>query len=116
MGLITLGSVSSRTFIDAGRAFERIWLGVTAHGASLQPMTGFVFLQLRAMLGAYDGLSASQLDLLERLRRDLRAIFSLDSSDVGAILFRIGYGPSPSGRTIRRDISEVFDPTFRETE
>ena len=110
LGLITVPSLSPAGFVNAGRGFERLWLAVTSGAASLQPMTGFVFLQLRAALGVYDGLSPAQLDLLERLRTDLRAVFSLEASDLPVILFRIGYGPAPSGRTLRRSPEDVLIP------
>jgi nitroreductase len=108
LGLLTVPALAPTAFVKAGRAFERLWLAITSQGASLQPMTGFVFLQLRALLGVYDGLSPSQLALLERLRRDLGAIFSIEPGDIPAMLFRTGYGPPPSGRTVRRRAAEVF--------
>ena len=108
-GLITVSKISSETFLQAGRAFERLWLKATLQGLALQPMTGFVFLQLRSALGEYEGLTPAQLHLLENLRRQLAAIFTLPNSAIPAMLFRVGVGPAPSGRTIRRPVSAVSD-------
>jgi nitroreductase len=108
VGLISVSKISSQAFLEAGRAFERLWLNATLQGLALQPMTGFVFLQLRCALGEYRGLTPVELDLLESLRRQLAAIFPLENGNVPAMLFRLGFGSSPSGRTIRRPVSELF--------
>jgi nitroreductase len=106
--LISVSKISADDFLEAGRVFERLWLNATLQGLSLQPMTGFVFLQLRSALAEYEGLTPAQLDLLESLRRELAALFTSANGGVPAMLFRLGVAPSPSDRTIRRPLSEVL--------
>ena len=71
-------------------------------------MTGFVFLQLRSRLSAFEGLTVDQLDLLERVRSDVCALFGIENGQIPAMVFRIGNALPPSGRTLRRVPSDVM--------
>ena len=103
IGLITVPRISSETFLAAGRAFQRVWLTATAQKLSLQPMTGFVLLQLRLILGEIAGLNEKEIRLLTSTRQPLSELFHLES-EVPAIMFRLGVGAPPSGRTVRKEI------------
>ncbi|HWP60806.1 MAG TPA: hypothetical protein VNL14_23125 [Candidatus Acidoferrales bacterium] len=106
VGLITVSEPSSPFFIQAGRAFERVWLKATLEKLAFQPMTGFVLLQLRSYLREYEGFNAGQVKLLSSIRDQLSAICGT-AGKIPAIMFRIGKAPPPSGRTLRRDVSAV---------
>lgn len=101
IGLIAVPRISSETFLAAGRAFQRLWLTATAQRLSLQPMTGFVLLQLRLILSELAGLNEKEIKLLESTRQQLSELFHLESQ-VPAIMFRLGIAAPPSGRTVRR--------------
>ncbi len=101
-GLVTASEASPTGFMEAGRAFQRIWLQATREGLALQPMTAIIFLQLKSRLGDYSGLSAAQISTVDFLRTELQHFFSLPDSTVPAMLLRLGYGAAPSARTIRR--------------
>ena len=101
-GLITAPDTSPTSFLEAGRAFQRVWLQATQDNLALQPMTAIIFLQLRSRLADYSGLSEDQITLVDELRDDLQRFFAVPSHSVPAMLFRIGFAPAPSGRTIRR--------------
>jgi nitroreductase len=108
IGLVTVKEISTQAFVDGGRAFERLWLNATFQGLSFQPMTGFLFLQLRGILGDHEGLTQEQLELLASLREQLGLIFELGRSQVPAMMFRIGRSSSPTARTVRRSVAELF--------
>jgi hypothetical protein len=101
-GLITAPDTSPRSFLEAGRAFQRLWLQATKDDLALQPMTAIIFFQLRSRLADYSGLSEDQITLVDELRHDLERFFVGPPHSVPAMLFRIGFAPAPSGRTIRR--------------
>ncbi len=103
IGLITVPQISPENFLAAGRAFQRVWLTATAQRLSLQPMTGFVLLQLRLMLGELEGLSKKEVILLDSTRHRLSELFRLEN-EVPAIMFRLGIGAPPSARTVRKEI------------
>lgn len=103
-GLIMAPDTSRSSFLDCGRAFQRIWLQATKENLSVQPMTAIIFFQLRSRLGEYDGLLHNQITSVNEFRRDLDSFFTLSKDGVPAMLFRVGLGTLPSARTIRRII------------
>jgi hypothetical protein len=104
-GLITAPDTSPRSFLEAGRAFQRLWLQATKENLALQPMTAIIFFQLRARLADYSGLTNDQITIVDGLCDDLKKFFAFPENRVSAMLFRIGFAAAPSRRTIRR-------PTF----
>jgi len=107
VGLITVSEISPQSFILAGRAFERVWLNATAHRLSFQPMTGFILLQLRLILDECKSLTENEIKLLTSTRRELSQLFQLNSQ-IPALMFRLGISNPPTGRTVRRRISDVL--------
>jgi hypothetical protein len=102
-GLITAPNTSVRSFLEAGRAFQRLWLQATQDNLALQPMTAIIFLHLRSRLADYSGLGKGQITLVDGLCDDLKKFFILPENSVPAMLFRVGFAGTPSARTIRRD-------------
>jgi hypothetical protein len=113
-GLITAPDTSPHAFMQAGRAFQRVWLQASKENLALQPMTAVIFFQLRSRLADCKGLSQDQIQITDGLRRDLELFFALTQNCVPAMLFRIGFGAAPSGRTIRRRASEMLKRSIRE--
>ena len=101
-GLITVPDTSPLSFVEAGRAFQRVWLQATKNNLALQPMTAVIFLQLKSRLGDYEGLIDDQINIVDGLRRDLQDFYALASDVVPVMLFRIGFAAPPSDRTRRR--------------
>ncbi len=111
-GLLTAPDMSPQTFVQVGRAFQRIWLHATDQCLALQPMTAIIFLQLRFRLDEYQGLTERQFQTVGALSRELASFFSLSRDRVPAMLFRLGFGSPPSARTIRR-IPHIANATER---
>jgi len=105
-GLLTAPDTSPASFVHIGQAFQRLWLEATHAGLALQPMTAVVFLQLKDVLGEHDGLNAEQIPVVKSLRADLARIYRIQSGNIPAMHFRIGYAPAPSAKTVRRSIPE----------
>jgi nitroreductase len=105
-GLITAPDLSPSSFVTAGRAFQRLWLQATKKNLSMQPMTAIIFMQLKSRLADYEGLTNNQIAEIGKLREELDGFFVLKDA-VPAMLFRLGIAARPSGRTIRRLITQV---------
>jgi hypothetical protein len=101
-GLITAPDISPSSFLEVGRSFQRVWLNTTKENLAFQPMTALIFLQLRSRLGDYQGITAEQRTVIDGLRDDLDKFLGISKGRVPAMLFRLGYGAVPSGKTIRR--------------
>jgi hypothetical protein len=100
--LITAPDISPFSFLEVGHSFQRVWLNATKENLAFQPMTALIFLQLRSRLGDYNGMTTEQRIVIDGLRRDLDEFLGISKGRVPAMLFRLGYGAPPSGKTLRR--------------
>jgi len=107
-GLLIGRDPSPRGFLDAGRAFQRVWLGATQAGLAFQPMTAAIFLQLRLRFGDLDGWTPAQIEVLKRLESRFNEFFGLSAEQIPVMLFRVGFAAAPSMRTVRRPSFEIF--------
>lgn len=105
-GLIIAPDVAPSSFLEVGRSFQRVWLNATKENLAFQPMTALIFLQLRSRLGDYQGITREQRTVIDGLRRDLDDFLGISKGGVPAMLFRLGYGSPPSGKTLRRLIRD----------
>ncbi|HNP26778.1 MAG TPA: hypothetical protein PKM20_08560 [Nitrosomonas sp.] len=102
LGLLAVESIDTQSVLNAGRAFQRLWLAVTSQDRVLQPMPASA---LYALDGACDeGIPGS---LQNELAENWKAI--LASGMTPLMLFRIGKAqPSPIN-TGRHDLSQYLD-------
>lgn len=101
-GLITAPDISPSSFLEVGHSFQRVWLSATKEKLAFQPMTAVIFLQLKSRLGDYQGITTEQRTVIDGLRRDLDEFLGISRGRIPAMLFRLGYGAPPSGKTLRR--------------
>lgn len=95
-------------YIDAGRALQRFWLTMTNLGLFMQPeMTPLIFSKYvrenRMDFTAKTGLQAFARKL-ERQTAELVFTDALHPVYMG----RMGYGPAPRARSVRREMNELL--------
>ncbi len=109
VGLVKCRDHEPRSFLEGGRALQRIWLAATRAGLDFQPMTAITLFWLRWQLGAQSEFPAHQQHMLEAIWPAYESLLG-DAQDPGqghVMLFRIGYGRRITCRTLRRPI-ETF--------
>ena len=89
-------------FINAGRAFQRVWLEASRLGLALQPVTGVIFLAQRLEKMPDSLLSEENTELVRQAAQKIAFIFGLRGNQVAAMTFRIGRADSPSARSKRQ--------------
>ena len=94
-GAIIINDLSKSSLINAGRAFQRIWLTVTKLGLSLQPATGIVLLRAAIKSGSRDEFSLTQQNLIEESYLEFENVFEVRDGSI-AVMFRVGDGGEPS--------------------
>jgi molybdopterin/thiamine biosynthesis adenylyltransferase len=105
--MVTSEDRSDRSLIEAGMLCERLWLILSKHGLSVQPLGAFpVFNDLaldeRAML------ADSHRQRILRVREEVFESFHCCGSEVPVLLFRAGYAAKQSPRNLfRRTMIEV---------
>ncbi|MEK7086169.1 MAG: hypothetical protein AAB951_00095, partial [Patescibacteria group bacterium] len=100
-GAIVLANDTDSDFISAGRAFERVWLTATALGMSVQPVTAIPYLAQRVSAGEASVFSQTHQEMIRRANSALSEAFGLQGGEHIAMLFRIGYGDTPSATSTK---------------
>jgi len=109
IGVLSVPAPATENYLTAGRAFERIWLAATAEGLALQPLGSLpIFLAQWEQL-AGQNLSPADQRLAQRIPRRLETIVPRLAGRTLLMLFRVGYAPSPSARSLRRPLTAVLD-------
>ncbi len=106
VGLIRCRDSSPQSFLDGGRALQRVWLAATRAGLDFQPMTAITLFRLRWQLGAQAAFPHHQRKRLENIWPVYDGLLGNDRRpDQGHVmLFRIGYGRRATCRTLRRPL------------
>ena len=108
MALLTVDGQQPEDFVRGGEVLERIWLTATLRNVAVQPITGVTFLLLRLSMAGGEGLGPAHRRLLADVEREFLEIFPGAAGRKPAMLFRLGLGPPPSGRTLRLPLEQVL--------
>lgn len=112
IGLLSIEGIKPEEFVRAGEVLERIWLTVTHHGFSFQPITGITCLILRRRLAQGNGLSTPHQNMLATIEKRLVKLFPALQQKTPIMLFRLGRASAPvSRRSPRRPVSAVLEIT-----
>lgn len=106
IGIITAEG-SDKSFINAGRIMQRVWLTSTKLGLNFQPVTGIIFLKQRVDEGDGQELfSPENLKIINEAYEKIKSVFEINKG-IAAMLFRIGDGGEPSARSSKKP-PEIF--------
>ncbi|MDH5493544.1 MAG: Rv1355c family protein, partial [Myxococcales bacterium] len=108
VGLLTVEGLSPRSFVEAGRMLQRIWLKAGALGLAFQPMTPITYLFYRLEHADGEGLSAKDRAALTALRGRYRALFDVPAGHAEPMLFRLSRAEPPTARSIRRHVDDAL--------
>ncbi len=100
LGLVTVKNIDNPSLFAAGRAFQRLWLSITAQGRALQPMPASAIF---ALPRAHE--EAIPHPLQARLQQGWRDLLG-ESTPV--MLFRTGFARSGDIRTTRPSLDRVL--------
>lgn len=95
-GAIIIRDTTNEAYVEAGRAFERLWLTATSLGVSLQPVTALPYLFERVSAGEAEAFSAEHQELIRGAYATISKLFALAPEEHIAMLFRVGYGEAPT--------------------
>lgn len=95
-------------FIRGGEVMEHLWHEMTLHGLSAQPMEGLPIFIIDEQVTGGSSLSGKQRNLVKRLKDRFFSIFGIDNEKGLIMLFRIGYAPPPTARTLRRPVESFL--------
>ncbi len=101
LGLLAVAATDDQSVLDAGRAFQRLWLVVTGHGRVLQPLPAAALYACHAT-SVLDGIPvALQKDLADGWRDLVGELAPL-------MIFRVGFAPHSPVWSGRRPVAEYL--------
>jgi nitroreductase len=98
-GAVVLRGESDTDFFNAGRVVERLWLTATQLGLSIQPVTAIPYLAQRVRAGEASAFNDRHKRYISDAYGALSTAFNLSGGEHIAMLFRVGYGPTPSAHS-----------------
>ncbi|MBE9569708.1 MAG: ThiF family adenylyltransferase, partial [Proteobacteria bacterium] len=110
VALLTVQGMGIEDFLKGGQALERVWLGLTQKGLSMQPMTAVTLFWLRWQIEGENAFSEDHRRLLRETFEEYRKLFSNVSfeREGHVLLFRLGYGKEIKYRTYRKDVESFL--------
>ncbi len=95
-------------YVDGGRAMQRFWLSCPKLGLQFQPeMTPLIFSSYVTQ-GVKFAESANALREAGVLREGLSDLLGEQALQAGVFLGRVGFGPSPRARSLRRSLDNLL--------
>lgn len=108
IGLITMPTSATQSFIEAGRAAERLWLGATALNLQVHPVNVPLIFFYKNSIENKLNIPEKDKAILHQLENSFKEIFELDKDEQAMFMFRLfKANPSPE-RTIRKSTAKTF--------
>lgn len=100
IGTVIIPDDSKRSYVLAGRVFQRMWLKATKTGLCVSPITGVAYLGKRIADGDTSELPGSHVELIKEAYKKIIDSFGV-SNEVIAMVFRIGHGDKPTATSFK---------------
>lgn len=108
IGLISMPTPAVASFITAGRAAERLWLGATALELQVHPVNVPLIFFYKNSIEDNLHIPSKDRATLHQLEGNFKAIFNLEKEEQAMFMFRLFKAkPSPE-RTIRKSTAKIF--------
>lgn len=106
IGFIIGKEDSPKSYVEAGRAVQRLWLQATRLGLALQPLTGVLYIHKKIAAGKADELSEGQKKTITQAREVLGKYIT--TTDPLQFAFRLGKTSAPTAHALRKQPEVIF--------
>jgi nitroreductase len=108
VGILSVDAPSRTSFIDGGRAFERIWLSATAAGLGVHPTASLPVFVAHAQCIDGSGLPAKHRQMARTMSEQFRELLPHLADRAPQMAFRAGFAATPMVRSLRRSASDAI--------
>lgn len=108
VALLQGGEFHPNSYLNAGRALQRIWIKANCMGISFQPVTAMLFIFNLVEREKESGFSSKEGQEIKKLKNDFNSIFKNNENDQNLFLFRLNKMGEPSVRALRRPVEETL--------
>jgi pyruvate/2-oxoglutarate dehydrogenase complex dihydrolipoamide acyltransferase (E2) component len=108
-GLVTVAEGDPTSFVRAGEAIERLWLVAAQRRLALHPLAGLMQVAGRCRFAEGAGFSRRHQRIVREAVAAVGDVAPAIFERVPVMLFRIGYAPPPTARSLRLQLDSVFE-------
>lgn len=110
VGLLVARERSDECLLEAGRAFQRVWLAATQQRLAFQPVGGLPLFLTKLAVEGESAFTTSHAARLQPLAGELEKLFPAARDNVPVMLFRIGHADPPTARSYRYETDKIVLP------
>jgi hypothetical protein len=103
LGTLVIANEEPQSFINTGRALQRIWLYLTKIGMHLHPMAGVPLLMQFIRDGELNHFSQQDISIISKSYEIIEKSFNIENDKKIIFLFRFGKADKPSGYSSRKE-------------
>ena len=107
VGFLSVNAPAIQQLVQGGRALERMWLTATRLGLCLHPMASLPVFLAHAFAGGLR-LTSRHRQFAANMSERFYRLFPDVTGRTVQMSFRIGYGPTPPARSLRRNVDDVL--------
>lgn len=104
LGMVTVPGNDKVSFIQGGRAIQRVWLEATIQGLAFQPIIGLPLLINRSKQGNLNGFTDKHAKIIQHCGDRLPELFGINKIDTMLMGFRMGAGGIVTSKTKRKKV------------
>jgi hypothetical protein len=108
-GLVTVPEGDAESFVRAGEAIERLWLGAAQRRLALHPLAGLMQVAGRCRFAEGAGFSPRHRKIVNDAVATVGDVAPAIFDRVPVMLFRIGYAAPPTARSLRLPLDTIFE-------
>lgn len=108
LGLISAPDMEVVSYLKAGLAAERLWLGATDIEIQVHPLNVPLIFFYKNSIENNLSIDSFEKEKLFNLESDLRAVFELSEKQQPMFMFRLFIASSSPKRTIRKSTNKIF--------
>jgi len=105
LGMVSVKGNDKFSFVQGGRAVQRVWLEATLQGLAIQPIIGLTLLINRLKQQKLQDFSVQHTQMVSNAAESLPKLFSINESETLLMGFRAGKGVPIKVKTERRDVT-----------
>ncbi|TDQ13526.1 ThiF family protein [Algoriphagus boseongensis] len=108
VALLQGGEFDPKSYLNAGKVLQRIWIKANCMGISFQPVTAMLFIFNLVERESKSGFSSKEEQEIKKLKNDFNSIFKNKENEQNLFLFRLNKMGEPSVRALRRPVEETL--------
>lgn len=108
LGLLASEGTAPLDYLKGGRLMQRVLLKIAEEGLSVQPMMAIPIFIINLQVNGGIFFPSRQRAQLLKIKEQFFRLFDLNDKAGLILLFRLGYAPAPTARSLRRPVSDFL--------